>query len=99
MPTYFAARVELHGVQHDHTEYTRLHSAMQSQGFSRVIVGRDGRRWQLPPAEYVHGGAGQTIEGILAKIQAAVTTIGWATRYTSVVHRCDDWGANSLKPA
>lgn len=72
---------------------------MAGQGFSRVIVGRDGRRWQLPPAEYVHGGTGQSLDGIIAKVKAATAAIGRSNTSTCIVHRCDDWNGYSVKPA
>ena len=46
----FTVRVELH--QATLADYDVLHSAMATQGFSRLIVADDGRTYHLPWAEY-----------------------------------------------
>ena len=48
--SYFTVRVELHYASE--TDYEKLHAAMARQGFSRQIVGKDGRTYHLPTAEY-----------------------------------------------
>ena len=46
----FTVRIELHEAQW--TDYETLHAAMENRGFSRLITSDDGRRYQLPWAEY-----------------------------------------------
>ena len=46
----FTVRIELHEAQW--TDYETLHTAMENRGFSRLITSDDGRRYQLPWAEY-----------------------------------------------
>jgi hypothetical protein len=46
----FTVRVELHHPAE--TSYESLHDAMQVRGFSRTIMGADGKTYRLPPAEY-----------------------------------------------
>ncbi|SRR5713101_981138 len=46
----FTVRIELHDAQW--ADYDTLHAAMERQGFSRLITADDGRRYQLPLAEY-----------------------------------------------
>jgi len=48
--TRYLTRVELHNA--DGAAYTRLHAAMQSEGFSRTIFSGDGTEYKLPTAEY-----------------------------------------------
>jgi hypothetical protein len=46
----FTVRVELHAADED--DYENLHSAMESQSFSRTITSSDGVTYHLPTAEY-----------------------------------------------
>jgi hypothetical protein len=46
----FTVRVELHDAKW--ADYEALHKAMERQGFSRLIMADDGRRYHLPWAEY-----------------------------------------------
>jgi hypothetical protein len=46
----FTVRVELHQATWD--DYETLHAAMAQRGFSRSIIGGDGKTYQLPLAEY-----------------------------------------------
>jgi hypothetical protein len=48
--TRFTVRVELHYADED--DYETLHSAMQDEGFSRLITSGDGVVYHLPTAEY-----------------------------------------------
>ncbi|HEV2650774.1 MAG TPA: hypothetical protein VGU69_05930 [Rhizomicrobium sp.] len=52
MTTFFAIRVELHGIDHEADTYRNLHARMEARGFTRKIEADDGRMWKLPPAEY-----------------------------------------------
>jgi hypothetical protein len=47
----YIVRVELHGA--DYQDYEQLHVAMAQRGLSRIILGSDGQKYQLPTAEYV----------------------------------------------
>jgi hypothetical protein len=46
----FTTRVELHNATY--SDYETLHSAMESEGFSRTITSDVGFTYQLPTAEY-----------------------------------------------
>ena len=46
----FTVRVELHHADDD--DYETLHSAMEEEGFSRLITSNDGTVYHLPTAEY-----------------------------------------------
>lgn len=49
----FTIRVELFDTNDGTSEeYDILHKAMEAAGFSRTIVGNDGVKYHLPPAEY-----------------------------------------------
>jgi len=50
MSTYLT-RIELHKA--DGADYTRLHAAMEDEGFSRSIFSNDGTEYRLPTAEYL----------------------------------------------
>ena len=47
----YLVRVELHGASWD--DYEALHAEMADRSFSREVTSDDGRRYQLPTAEYV----------------------------------------------
>jgi len=68
----FTTRVELHDAVY--TDYETLHAQMAARGFSRIIVSDDGKRYQLPSAEYNFEGQA-TIERVreLANAAAGVT--------------------------
>ena len=51
----FTTRVELH--QADSDDYETLHSAMEDEGFSRLIHSDDGIWYHLPEAEYTISGS------------------------------------------
>jgi hypothetical protein len=46
----YTARVELHAATN--TDYETLHTAMQSRGYLRTIVGSDGKTYWLPTGTY-----------------------------------------------
>ena len=48
--TNFTTRVELHAA--NESDYQTLHSAMEAEGFSRVITSDDNITYHLPNAEY-----------------------------------------------
>lgn len=50
MANNFTVRVELHGA--DKRDYEKLHSEMESAGFSRII-GDSFHKYHLPEAEYI----------------------------------------------
>ena len=47
-------RVELHGALEE--EYTYLHKAMESEGFTRTIISGDGKEYHLTTATYYRRG-------------------------------------------
>ncbi len=47
----YTVRVELHSSQY-HPDFDRLHSAMQAEGFSRLITSDSGETYHLPRGEY-----------------------------------------------
>jgi hypothetical protein len=53
----FTVRVELHNANGD--DYNVLHTAMESEGFSRFITSDQGTRYHMPWAEY--DGASSTL--------------------------------------
>jgi len=69
----FTVRVELHQAQWD--DYETLHSAMERQGFSRLIKADDGTTYQLPWAEY-NVTANLTSMQVLDAARAAANTTG-----------------------
>lgn len=58
----FIIRVELHNATA--TDYSNLHSAMETAGFSRTIMDSRGILYQLPTAEYVCSPTTQTVNDI-----------------------------------
>lgn len=50
MSTY-TVRVELHSDQYN-PDFETLHSAMQKEGFSKLITSDDGKTYHLPRGEY-----------------------------------------------
>ncbi|GBR12793.1 type V toxin-antitoxin system endoribonuclease antitoxin GhoS [Gluconobacter frateurii] len=48
--TTFIVRIELHNAFG--SDYTNLHHAMSSEGFSNTIHGDDGKTYKLPTAQY-----------------------------------------------
>ncbi|MBR1132917.1 hypothetical protein [Bradyrhizobium iriomotense] len=68
----FTTRVELHDA--DWSDYELLHKKMATQGFSRVVTSDDGKRYQLPPAEYNFDGSATRGE-VLAKAKTAAAQV------------------------
>jgi hypothetical protein len=69
----YLVRVELHGATWD--EYEALHVEMESRGFSREVMGGNGRNYQLPTAEYVIH-TDLELEEVRALAAAAARTTG-----------------------
>lgn len=59
---WFMVRVELHGVDENHGDYSKLHAAMDKRGFRKDAFGRRGLKVRLPPAEYLLQKAASTKE-------------------------------------
>ena len=78
--SYFVTRVVLHhtSVKED---YSALHAAMESNGFSRTVWGDDGKQYHLPPAEYLLMGS-HAIADVRASAVRAATSTG---KYVSVL--------------
>lgn len=68
----FTTRVELH--QASAQDYETLHAAMAGQGFSRTILGNDGKWYHLPTAEYLYTGEKDGKGVYLMAVAAANTT-------------------------
>jgi len=71
----FITRVELHSAVI--ADYERLHAAMASVGFRRVIKGSDGIWYELPWAEYSFEGQA-TIDQVRNAADAAASKTGKA---------------------
>jgi hypothetical protein len=69
----FFVRVELHGGSL--SDYTKLHEAMATAGFSRTVVGNDGRKYNLPTAEYTVDG-NHSIDQVSTAANVAATKTG-----------------------
>jgi hypothetical protein len=79
---YYTVRIELHKASY--SNYEALHGYMETVGFSRTITADDGRKFQLPPAEYSYVGAEakqQVLEA--AKRAAAQTGLNFAVVVTA----------------
>jgi hypothetical protein len=70
--TRATARVELHLASA--ADYLALHGAMDSEGFSRIVVATDGSRYQLPPGEYVHASIGSLDDARTRAMRASTRT-------------------------
>jgi len=68
----FTTRVELHNA--DWNDYVKLHAEMRLRGFSQTIKARDGKFYELPPAEYDYTGA-ETLADVLTKARAAASAV------------------------
>jgi hypothetical protein len=68
----FTTRVELHSATAD--DYSFLHSAMELEGFSRLIENGDGVSHHLPTAEYNYDGPSKRAEVLEAAERAAAKT-------------------------
>lgn len=69
----FTTRVELHNGTGE--DYNRLHEAMESAGFSRLIFGSDGVWYHMPWAEY-NMDAPVSIETVRSKASEAAAPTG-----------------------
>jgi hypothetical protein len=69
----FTTRVELHSATY--SDYETLHSAMQAEGFSRVIRADNGTIYHLPTAEYDRSGE-LTNNQVLQSAQRAAAKTG-----------------------
>lgn len=93
---HFAIRVELHGEPYDGEKYKRLHQAMESRGFKRIVTASDGKRYHLPPAEYIYDYPAATLAAVTNMVTRTAESIG---KSTIMVHEADDWRGTNLKPA
>lgn len=72
----FLTRVELH--QARGSDYDELHRLMAAQNFRRHIQASDGRRYQLPTAEYwCHGNLSASDVREIARAAASKTGLGF----------------------
>lgn len=94
----FNVRVELLGVTNIQ-DYEQLHARMLLNGYTPFIVGDDGRKWHLPPAEYVHVSDRQvrTVRDHAAAVVARGLRLG--LNYRIYVVAFVDWASGNLVPA
>jgi hypothetical protein len=69
----FMTRVELHHADED--DYEALHSAMETEGFERIITSDQGIKYHLPTAEYYRT-ANLTRQQVLDSAMRAAATTG-----------------------
>lgn len=81
---FFTIRVELHDAKA--AQYTELHKHLLALGITDIIVGDDGVRYKMPPAEYHYTGnatAAQVREA--TKAAAAKVVRSYAVLVTEAV--------------
>lgn len=78
----FMTRVELHNADAD--DYANLHKQMESRGFSRTILGSEGKYYQLPTAEYVC-----EVVATTAQVRDTAREAAKATKCASWVITCE----------
>jgi len=71
---YFMPRIELHDATR--TDYLRLHEAMQAQGFSGEVKGKDGKMLQLSTGQYRFESKTLSVYQVLGEAISAAKTIG-----------------------
>jgi len=82
----FTTRVELHQAKSE--DYEKLHSEMESRGFSRIIKSGKGIAYHLPTAEYDYVGEKTSLQvHDLAKEAAAATGKKASILVSEVVRR------------
>lgn len=89
----FMVRVELHGATS--ADYTNLHAAMLNAGFSRLILGADGRYYQLPTAEYIINSS-FTVEQVRHMAFTTASTVSANPAVIAVRFDQSAWGGLSL---
>lgn len=52
MNNKFTVRIVLLDTENDWEIYDKLHKAMEKEGFSKTIIGNNGKEYHLPDAEY-----------------------------------------------
>ena len=70
----FTTRVELHDATGD--DYELLHSAMEEEGFSRLIEGGSGAIYQMPWAEYNLSSGSMDRSDVLSAAKRAADSTG-----------------------
>jgi len=85
----YLTRIELHGGTY--SDYEKLHTAMQRAGFSRTIGGDDGKRYQLPTAEYVVENSSSTLAQVQQAAKDAAGTTGKSAGIISVLWSSALW--------
>ncbi|WP_186117745.1 type V toxin-antitoxin system endoribonuclease antitoxin GhoS [Burkholderia gladioli] len=91
----YIVRVVLHEKNHDHPDYTKLHAAMKSAGFSQQISDPHGKWFHLPPAEY----RADTIQTRSQVCTAAKNAANTVTRNNGVLVTEGYCTWDGLKPA
>jgi hypothetical protein len=92
----FITRIELHGASTN--DYERLHAAMAVEKFHRVILDDQGKRYQLPTAEYFSHGETLTVETVRDLADRAAAKI--AKPYWVLVSQYERaaWRLPEIKP-
>jgi hypothetical protein len=90
----FTTRVELNG-EPSAKNYSDLHLAMKSKGFSRFITSDDGKKYHLPSAEYNREGD-VTRQQVLDDAKAAAKSV-WNSVQVIVTEGPATW--NGLREA
>ena len=92
--TMFMIRPELHRA--NEADYQKLHPLMAARGFLRQIVADDGRKFWLPPAEYVTVTA-MSRDQVLAAVKACAAAV--VPSYAVVVTEATGVAWEGLPPA
>ena len=71
---YFMTRIELRDATR--TDYLRLHEAMQAQGFSGQVKGKDGKMLRLPTGQYRLESKTLSVYQVLGEAMTAARTLG-----------------------
>ena len=82
----YTTRIVLYDANRD--DYERLHQYMEAVGFARTITSEDGKKYQLPDAEYDFSGKEKRDEVLIkAKVAAAATTKKYSVLVTESAGR------------
>ena len=93
----FTTRVQLNGYA-DEDDYTNLHAAMRSEGFSRFIENGDGKVYHMPHAEYNRVGD-VTRDQVLKDAKTATSSV-WSDFEILVTEGTRTWhGLKEATPA
>lgn len=86
--TEFTTRVVLYG-EPTWSHYARLADAMSAEGFTDVIVGSNGVRYKMPPAEYTIS-TPLSLNQVHAKAKSAANSV-WNDNAVFVTQSAGEW--------